>query len=271
MNDIPNFTIPPSQENVTFAAEVSERINAETRNIERTNRLLAAKSAMWRMLGFGVGTLSIGAAIGLGLFGYSFVTDTKTAEERLTRAFAEALQKNTLTVAGTVGIGPDATVALQPGGRVEMAPGQVALAPGATVAMRPGEVSGTVTGTVALAPGGTVSMTASPDMADLVKRWKTEQTNNPEQTSGPPSELNKVTRFSSIEMGSGQVVSGWEYHADDNWQKPVRQYCYYAESGGGMNKSFTIGQNGSPIGDYRLSPFPNVDMTQAFKNCSWHS
>lgn len=249
--------IPSTPNNASYAASVNERINAETANVRRTNNLLAAKAALWRAAGCGVVVVALGAATSLAFFGYSFISDSRASLDQLTAALARALQATTLHTDGTVALKPDATVALASGSHVALDSGSVSLAPGSTVSMHPG--------TVSLAPGSTVGI--SPDMLEIVR--KMQQSDKPEKST---PKFDEVTAFQeSSSYKNGDVVTGWKYHASNDFVAPYYQFCYYQETDGGTHteRTFEFAADGQMYKDLP-NPF-NIDVREAFKLCVWHS
>ena len=254
--------IPYTPENVSYAASVNARIDAETANVRRANMMLAAKAALWRLAGVGVVILSLGVATGLAFFGYSFISDKRASLDQLTAAFAKALQANTLRTEGTVGVKPDATVALAPGGHVAIDPSaSVNLAPGATVSMRPG--------TVSLAPDSKLAVNSN--MPDIVRRMQQNTPTNPGADPGKPAlDFDDVTAFHSVMFKQGEVVSGWKYHSSNNFTTPYFQFCYYQERDSNfLEHDFELATNGQII--QQADDPLNIDKAEAFKLCVWHS
>jgi hypothetical protein len=250
MMDIPN-----TLENSNYAASVNARIEAETANVRRTNKLLAARAALWRAVGWSVVLMALGAATGIAFFGYSFISDNRASLDQIAAALGKALQRYTLRTEGSVAVQPGATVALADGSHVALDPSSVSLSPGGVVSMQPG--------TVGLAPGSTVGIRS--EMPDIVRKIR--------QTDGggkPAPEFDEVTAFRVRTFGNGDVGTGWKYHASNGFAEPYYQFCYYRET---ENKTRTeryseIAINGQINEDLR-NPF-NVDMREAFKLCVWH-
>jgi hypothetical protein len=60
--------------------------------------MLNAKSAVFRLTGVGAMCALIGLRVGAASFGYSYVHDPRTSVQKMAQAFAEALEKTTLTL-----------------------------------------------------------------------------------------------------------------------------------------------------------------------------
>jgi hypothetical protein len=245
-----------TSDNASYAESVNARIKAETANVRRTNRLLGAKAALWYATGCGVVVVALGAATGVAFFGYSFISDSRASLDQLTAALTKALQTTTLHTDVTVGLKPDATVALAAGAHVTLNPGSVSLASGGTVSMQPG--------TVSLAPGSTVGIRSS-DMPEIIRQMR--QT---DKTGRPAPEFDKVTAFQTRAFQNGEVGTGWNYRASNDFSVPYQQFCFYRErdNKSRTQRSFELAADGQIHEDLR-NPF-NIDMREAFKLCIWH-
>jgi hypothetical protein len=91
-------------DNRSLMATVGSRIRADA-------RMLAATATFWRLLGFGSFLLLTGIGVGIGSFGYSYITDQRATMDKLTTAITDALNKVTLKTDGTVKL-TDGTVKL---------------------------------------------------------------------------------------------------------------------------------------------------------------
>ena len=120
-----------TQPNRALAQAVNSRITADA-------VMLKAKSTVWRLTGVGAMCALIGLGVGAGFFGYSYIHDPRTSAQKMAQAFAEALEKSTLS-AGEVKLDPQATVKLANGGQVKVdSTGTVRLdASGAVVRLDP--------------------------------------------------------------------------------------------------------------------------------------
>jgi hypothetical protein len=96
--------LSPTNKNSGLASAVNYRIRAD-------GSMIAAKSILWRLAGVGALCLMAGCGIGAALFGYSYVTDSRTSAEKMAAAFAAALDHANL---GSVRLDPNATVKIDP-------------------------------------------------------------------------------------------------------------------------------------------------------------
>src|SRR5262245_51968132 len=121
-----------TQPNRALAQAVNSRITADA-------VMLKAKSTVWRLTGVGAMCALIGLGMGAGFFGYSYIHDPRTSAQKMAQAFAEALEKATLTTTGVVTldshgaqvkVDPTSTVRLDASGTV------IRLDPNAVVSVR---------------------------------------------------------------------------------------------------------------------------------------
>ena len=96
-----------TQANRSLAQAVNSRIMADA-------VMLNAKSTVWRLIGIGVMCSLIGLGVEAAFFGYSYIHDPRTSAQKMAQAFAEALEKTTLT--GEVKLDPQAAVKLNTNG-----------------------------------------------------------------------------------------------------------------------------------------------------------
>jgi hypothetical protein len=94
-DDVASFGIPNTPPNAALAATVRQRLKAEAARIKATN-------AFWWLAGLGVCMVLGGIGLGALAFGYSYVTDQRTAAGRLAEALVTALNQATITIVGTV-------------------------------------------------------------------------------------------------------------------------------------------------------------------------
>lgn len=75
------------------------------------------------------------------------------------------------------------------------------------------------------------------------------------------------TVFKNVPMGSGQVVTGWNFTSGEQ-KSPQHQYCYYSEQIDGTSKvTVDLGENGRPLPATKARA--NMDPILAFSNCVW--
>jgi hypothetical protein len=78
------------------------------------------------------------------------------------------------------------------------------------------------------------------------------------------------TVFTSVQYGTGEVVTGWNYDLSDT-MRPKVQYCYYGQRvDKGLSARYTLAVNNMP---QRPSPLakPSFNFDGAIANCIWFS
>lgn len=251
------LNVDPTRLNEGLASTVNDRIAADTRSINRASSLVAAKSAMWRFGGASALVLATGAAVGMGLFGYSYVTDNRAAAEKIADAMGKALEKVTLRTTGDVKLDPEASVKLSD----KTVDGKFTLDPNATVRL---DANGAV---VRLDPNSTVRVTGMPEQ-QTVPRPTAEQL-RPDyggNTKGGVTATN-YTVFKERKYSRGEVHTGWKFTSNDQ-TTPVSQYCYYVEHlGNGADVKIDLGDNGMLSAQSRTNK--TIDVMDASGNCVW--
>lgn len=75
------------------------------------------------------------------------------------------------------------------------------------------------------------------------------------------------TVFKNVPMGSGQVVTGWNFTSGEQ-KAPQHQYCYYSEQIDGTSKvTIDLGENGRPVPPTKTRS--SMDPVKAYSNCVW--
>src|SRR5262249_31634183 len=229
--------------NRALAQAVNSRITADA-------VMLKAKSAVWRLTGVGAMCALIGLGVGAAFFGYSYIHDPRTSAQKMAQAFAEALQKTTLTTTGEVKLDPHAAVKLDPNGA------QVNVNPTSTIRL---DASGTV---VRLDPNAVVNV-----------RGVTPEVPRPTQDQLHPNTLPKAnvvtnyTIFNTVKLGKGDVVTGWKFSSNEE-VSPYHEYCYYLEPiQDGVTAQFHLATNGRL--DLKGDSPTTFDRTSAAANCVW--
>ena len=244
------FTIPNNPMNEALAATVHRRIDSDASYI-------AARAAIWRYLGWGTIILATGGAVGLGLFGYSYVTDGQAAAGKLSAMLAEALSNVVIKHSGDLKLdGNNVSVPLTTdGATVRLDTGD------ATVRLDP-------TSTVRIDPASRVKVAGgSPDLPR-----PTEQQMG--VTAKPDSNVKVVTDytvFKTVEYpaSDGRVITGWVFHSSED-EAPSRQYCYFSREGAqtDMWVRYNIAMDGALISQPKDKEAP-FDVAKAYPNCVW--
>jgi hypothetical protein len=231
--------VPATEDNVSLAHAVNNRIDADGRLIRGQGVMLTAKAWLWRFAGLGAFVMLSGIGIGSAFYGYSYVSDSRTSAEKMAAAFAVALEHANL---GTVKLDHQATIGVS--GTVEMTPG-----------------------TVSLEPGGTVRVIG--DIPTMVRPTERQLNGGPttiiQQT--PAKVVTNYTIFHSIEYSNGFVRTGWDFTTSEQ-QYPTRQFCYYDEAAtAGVQTVMNLAINGKLL-DTALT-FKSIDARTAATRCAW--
>jgi hypothetical protein len=131
-----------------------------------------------------------------------------------------------------------------------------------------GEVTVKTGGEVAVKTGGQVSL--PPDTTihlDATRPTPAQIQASAKPASGAPV-MTDVVKFSIVDHGKGQVVTGWRF-GDSSQGQPFEQWCLYRElAPDGAWRFVNIGEDGkAALPD--PSPFPSVDLQRALASCVW--
>jgi hypothetical protein len=227
----------PSKLNRALAASVQSKLAAEMFYI-------AAKSGFWRAVGVGLIGLGVGAAVGLGFFGYSFVTRNDDNLTVLSAAFSKALSQVQLRGSAN--------------GAVKFEPHEIALSKGQTIAFDP---------TSRLQLDASAKVVADGDVRIQMPTISVPQNAAPRPKGGAPT-ITNFTIFKSVPFDKGTVQTGWKFLTSAQ-RSPTTQYCYYQESGDNPDVSVRI-----EVGvDEKLQPSKSLsktfDIAAAFNKCVW--
>jgi hypothetical protein len=230
------MNLMPSKLNVALAASVQNNLAADMFHI-------AGKSGFWRAVGVGLVGLGVGAAVGLGFFGYSFVTRNDSNLVVLSAAFSKALSEVQLHGSAD--------------GTVKFDPREIALSKGQTIAFDP-------TSRLQLDPGAKV--VANGEIKLQIPNISVPQ-NAPTRAKGIAPTITNFTIFKSVPFEKGVVQTGWKFLTSAQ-RSPTTQYCYYHEAGDNPDVSVRI-----EVGiDEKLEPskgLKSFDMAAAFNKCVW--
>jgi hypothetical protein len=231
--------VPATEENVSLAHAVNNRIDADGRLIRGQGMMLTAKAWLWRFAGLGAFVMLAGIGIGSAFYGYSYVSDSRTSAEKMAAAFAAALEHANL---GTVKLDHQATIGVS--GTVEMTPGTVSLEPGGTVRVI-GDIPTMVRPTERQLNGGPTTIT--------------------QQTSSKV--VTNFTIFKSTAFGNGFVKTGWNF-ATSEQPYPSGQFCYYEEPAAlGVKTIMYLAEDGK-LSDAALA-YKSINTRAAAQNCVW--
>jgi hypothetical protein len=104
--------------------ELNQRLaNAVRYSVAADRFYITGKAAFWRLVGVGLIGLGVGAAVGIGFYGYSHVSRNSENLRSLSSAFSNALSEVRLRATAE--------------GTVQLEPHEIALAPGQTISLDP--------------------------------------------------------------------------------------------------------------------------------------
>jgi hypothetical protein len=231
------MNLMPSKLNEALAASIQSKLAAEMFYI-------AGKSGFWRAVGVGLVGLGVGAAVGLGFYGYSFVTRNDNNLAVLSAAFSKALSEVQLHGSAD--------------GTVQFEPHEIALSKGQTIAFDP-------TSRLQLDPSAKV--VADGDVRIQIPSISVPQSATPRPKGIAPT-ITNFTIFKSVPIDKGTVKTGWKFLTGAQ-RSPTTQYCYYQEAGDNPDVSLRI-----EVGvDEKLQPSKSLsktfDISAAFNKCVW--
>lgn len=229
------MNLAPTELNRQLAEILQHRVDSE-------NFQIARKVGFFRCVGLGLLAFGLGAALGAGLYGYSFIRRDTVNTEALALALSKSLSEAKLYATAQ--------------GIVQVEPHEIALAKGATVAIDPDSRLQLDPQARILANGEvTVQMPSTP----------APQITQPRVNSAPP--IFNFTVFKRISFGKGTVMTGWKFLTSAQ-KSPTSQYCYYTEDADTPGVSGVIDIATDQKLD-RTTPPKGFDMTAAFNDCVW--
>jgi hypothetical protein len=202
------MNLVPSKLNETLAASVQNKLAAEM-------FCIAGKSGFWRAVGVGLIGLGVGTAVGLGFYGYSFVTRNDNNLTVLSAAFSKALSEVQLRGSAD--------------GTVKFEPREIALSKGQTITFDP-------TSRLQLDPSAKV--VADGDVRIQIPNISVPQNATPRSKGIVPT-ITNFTIFKSVPFDKGSVQTGWKFLTSAQ-RSPTTQYCYYHEAGDNPDVSVRI-------------------------------
>jgi hypothetical protein len=226
-------------------SDLNQRLANVLRNSVAADRFyIAGKAGFWRLVGVGVIGLGLGAAVGLGLFGYSFITRNSDNMSTLTSTFAKALSETQLRASAQ--------------GTVHIEPHEVHLAKGQTVTLDNNSH-------VHLDPAAKVF--ANGVLTVQAPTISTPQAASQKSQSTIPV-ITNFTVFKRVPYEKGSVFTGWMFLTSTQ-NYPTEQYCYYTESSdfSGADAVVYIGKDQKP--DATVKAPEGVDIAAAFERCVW--
>jgi hypothetical protein len=227
----------PTPLNRSLAEALSNRMSAEM-------SVISGRAAFWKAIGIGALGFGIGTAIGIGFYGYSFVTRTSGQMAILSSAFQKTL--STVELHGTAE------------GKVELTSPELTLAKGATVSFDSSSrlsldpaAKVVADGEIRIqAPAISVPRTPTPKSATQIKT------------------IANFTVFKSVSFEQGNVVTGWTFLTSAQ-ESPTQQYCYYNEKEENSDLAIRIDLATDGIPEAPKTVPKAFDIAMASAKCVW--
>lgn len=225
--------------------DLNQRLaNAVRYSVAADRFYIGGKSAFWRFIGGGFIGLGLGAAVGLGFFGYSYITQNSNNMSILSSTFSKALSEVRLRATAE--------------GTVQLEPHEIYLAKGQTISFDNNS-------SVRLDPAAKV-------LADGVLTVQAPSISVPQEASQKPASkvpvITNFTVFKRVAFEKGGVLTGWKFLTSVQ-KYPTEQYCYYTESSelSGADAVVYIGQDQKP--ETSVKAPQGIDIMAAFDRCVW--
>ena len=225
--------------------ELNQRLaNAVQYSVAADRFYIAGKAGFWRLIGIGFVGLGLGAAVGLGFFGYSYVTQNSDNMSILSSTFSKALSEVHLRATAE--------------GTVQLEPHEIYLAKGQAISFDNNS-------RVLLDPAAKV-------IANGELIVQAPSISLPQQTSQTPASkipvITNFTVFKRVPLDKGGVFTGWMFLTSVQ-KYPSEQYCYYTESSefSGADAVIYVGKDQKP--EVTVQPPQGFDMKAAFDRCVW--
>jgi hypothetical protein len=206
--------------------------------------VISGRAAFWKAVGIGVLGLGIGAAIGLGFYGYSFVTRSSDQMATLSSALQRVL--STVELHGTAE------------GKIEVTSPELTLAKGATVSFDSSS-------RLSLDPAAKV--VADGEIRVQVPAISTPRTPTP-KNPGQTKTIANFTVFKSVPFEQGDVLTGWIFLTSAQ-ESPTEQYCYYNEKGENSDLAIRVDLATDGIPETNKTAPKTFDIGAALARCVW--
>ena len=223
------------------ATEFNRRLSDLLKNsIFANEHYIASRIVFWRLIGLGILTFGLGGAIGLGFFGYGYVTRNSVNLSALSAILAKALDQARLTSVAD--------------GTVQLEPHEIALAKGQTISLD-------TTATVLLDPKSTVKVDGQIEL-------ESPSMSIPKGSAQRVPMITNFTAFKRVPFETGAVMTGWNF-LTSNQKSPSNQYCYYTESveNSNLNVALDIAEDQKLLTPKTVPQ--GFDMLAAFNRCVW--
>jgi hypothetical protein len=206
--------------------------------------VISGRAAFWKAIGIGVIGLGVGAAVGIGFYGYSFVTRTSGQMATLSSALQKTL--STVELRGTAE------------GKIELTSPELTLAKGATVAFD-------TSSRLSLDPSAKVA--ADGEIRIQAPAISVPRTPTPKSAAQIKTIAN-FTVFKFVAFEQGNVVTGWTFLTSAQ-ESPTQQYCYYNEKGENSDLAIRIDLATDGIPEAPKTVPKAFDIEMASAKCVW--
>jgi hypothetical protein len=206
--------------------------------------LISGRSGFWRAIGIGLLGFGVGTALGLGFYGYSFITRVTDNSELLSGAIIKALGGVQLH-----GVSE---------GTVKLEPHEIRLAKGQTIA---------IDSSSRLRMDPAAKVFADGELKVQAPTVTVPQNTAARSASATPS-ITNFTVFKSVPFQKGAILTGWIFLTSAQ-RVPTTQYCYYNESGENSDVSVRVNIGNDEKVEAPKTPIKAFDMATAFSKCVW--
>jgi len=207
--------------------------------------VVAGRACFWRLVGVGLITFGLGTVVGIGFYGYSFLTRNSENVTSLASTFSKALAEAQLHAVGQ--------------GTVQLEPHEIRLAKDETITLDSKS-------RVLLDPAAKVN--ADGELTVHVPSvYPTSSAARPRAGNNTPM-ITNFTVFKKVPFDKGDVMTGWVFLTSTQ-KSPTEQYCYYTENAEapGVDVALDLGRNQQPE---RPKTVPkDFDIAAAFSRCVW--
>lgn len=227
----------PTRLNQQLSESVFNKISAEMLYI-------SGKSSFWRAIGFGLIGFGLGSAVGLGFYGYSFVSRNSNNLDVLTSSLADALSDLQLHATAV--------------GSVEIEPREISLAKGQTISLDSSS-------RLLLDPSSRILVEG--EVKVQTPTVSVPQNANPRSKSSTPT-ITNFTVFKSVPYEKGSVQTGWIFLTSAQ-KSPTSQYCYYTESAENSDVSLRVDVGTNEQMEASNKVTATFNLPAAFSRCVW--
>ncbi len=229
--------ILPNKLNQHLSAAVENRVSAEM-------SFITGRSGFWRAIGIGLIAFGVGSAVGLGFYGYSFVSRNSDNLGALSSALAKALSD--LQIRGSAV------------GNVEIQPHEIRLAKGQTISFDESS-------RLRLDPSAKIVVEG--EVKVQTPTVSLPQTITPRAKSTTPT-ITNFTVFKAVPFEKGLIQTGWVFLTSAQ-KSPTSQYCYYTEIGENPDVAVRIDVGTDGQMEDRKNIPSGFDSSSAFSKCVW--